>query len=88
MKYHFARLIIWHRESAFPLLIEDLTYATTDNINHIKVDHPIAETFIAVVSLWSMCCKCLLHSARDKASTIGIIQDPGFSTRLILSCRV
>ena len=56
-------------------LIEYFTDSSPDYVNHIKVDHRIAEAFIAVVSLWSMCSKSLLHCAWNEAASVGIIQE-------------
>ena len=64
------KLIVRHGEMAFPLLIEYLADATTNDVNHVKTHHRIAKTLVTVVALWPMCSQSLLQGAQKKAPHI------------------
>ena len=53
---------------------EDFLDTTPYGIYHIEVNHSLAETLIAEMTLWPLMFKSLLDSARNKITTIAIIQ--------------
>ena len=72
--FFFIYIIVGHRKEPFSLQREDFLDTTPYSIYHIEVNHSLAETLIAEMTLWPLMFKSLLDSARNKITTIAIIQ--------------
>ena len=82
--YRYANLfvqhvnfIVRHREMTTPLLVEHLLDTTTYGVYHIEVYHCTAKTFISEMPLRTFGLQCLLQSAWNETTSVGIIQPSG-----------
>ncbi len=70
-----VNLIIRHREATFHLIGKHLLDTSADGVNHIEMHHRFAKTSIAEETLRPLSLQCILQSAGDECSSIGIIEE-------------
>ena len=71
---YLVNLIVRHRKMSTPLLIEHFLDTTAYGINHVKIYHSSAKTFIAEMRLRLFVPQSVFQSAWNECASVGIIQ--------------